>query len=71
MKQKSNENYREFAYRLRKEAAGVRPPMSEKQIVEIFVRMQDPEYYDRIMLLVGVKFAEIVKIGETIEDNLK
>ncbi|KAK4731556.1 hypothetical protein R3W88_024544 [Solanum pinnatisectum] len=70
-KQKSNESYREFAYRWRKEAARVRPPMSEKEIVEVFVRVQEPEYYDRIMLLVGEKFAEIVKVGETIEDGLK
>ncbi|XP_015054990.1 extensin-2-like [Solanum pennellii] len=45
--------------------------MTEKEIVEVFVRVQEPEYYDRIMLLVGAKFAEIVKIGETIEDGLK
>ncbi|KAK4715726.1 hypothetical protein R3W88_014064 [Solanum pinnatisectum] len=71
MKQKSIESYREFAYRWRKEAARVRPPMSEKEIVEVFVRVQEPEYYDRIMLLVGAKFAEIVKVGETIEDGLR
>ncbi|KAK4730873.1 hypothetical protein R3W88_023861 [Solanum pinnatisectum] len=71
MKQKSNKSYREFAYKWRKEAARVRPPMSEKEIVEVFVRVQEPEYYDRIMLLVGAKFAEIVKVGETIEDGLR
>ncbi|XP_069145685.1 uncharacterized protein [Solanum lycopersicum] len=67
-KTKSN---REFAYRWRKEAARVRPPMTEKEIVEVFVRVQEPEYYDRIMLLVEAKFAEIVKVGETIKDGLK
>ena len=71
IKQISTEIYREFAYRWIKEAARVRPPMYEKEIVEVFVRVQEPEYYDRIMLLVGAKFAEIVKIGETIEDGLK
>ncbi|XP_069149209.1 uncharacterized protein [Solanum lycopersicum] len=71
MKQKSTESYREFAYRWRKEAARVRPPMTEKEIVEVFVRVQEPEYYDRIILLIGAKFAEIVKVGETIEDGLK
>ena len=45
--------------------------MTEKEIVEVFVRVQDSKYYDRIMLLVGAKFAEIVKIGETIDDGLK
>ncbi|XP_049403577.1 uncharacterized protein LOC125867192 [Solanum stenotomum] len=45
--------------------------MYEKEIVEVFVRVQDPEYYDRIMLLVGAKFAEIVKVGGTIDDGLR
>ena len=45
--------------------------MSEKEIVEVFVHVQEPEYYDRIMLLVGAKFAERVKICETFEDGLK
>lgn len=44
--------------------------MVEKEIVEVFVGVQEPEYYDKIMLLVGVKFAEIVNICETIEDGL-
>ena len=47
MKQKSIESYREFVHRWRKEAARVRPPMSVKEIVEVFVRVQEPEYYDR------------------------
>ena len=71
MKQKYTESYRKFAYKWRKEAARVRPPMSEKEIVEVFERVQEPEYYDRIMLLIGTKFAEIVKIGEIIKDDLK
>ena len=37
MKHKSTKSYREFAYTWRKEAARVRPPMSEKEIVEAFV----------------------------------
>ena len=47
----------------RKEAPRVRPPMSKKEIFEVFVRVQEHEYYDRIMLLVGEKFAEIVKVN--------
>ena len=36
--------------------------MSEKEIVKVFVRVQETEYYERIMLLVGAKFVEIVKV---------
>ena len=45
--------------------------MIEKEIVEVFVQVQKPEYYDRLILLIGAKFAEIVKVGETIEYGLK
>ena len=71
MKQKSTESYKEFAYRWKKEAARVRPPMSEKEIFGVFVRIQEPKYYDGIMLLIGEKFADIVMIGETIANSLK
>ena len=70
MKPKSIKSYREFAERWRKEA-GVKPPMSEKEIVEVFLHVQDPKYYDQTLLLVGEKFVEIVKVGETIEDGLE
>ena len=53
MKQKSIESYREFAYRWRKEEARVRPPMTEKEIVEVLVCVQELEYYDRIIFLIG------------------
>ena len=62
-------SYREFAYRWRKEASRVRPPMTEKEIVEVFVLVQEPEYYDKIILLIGAKFAKIVKVSETIENG--
>ena len=68
MKQKSTESYRNLPIGGENR---VRPPMSEKEIVEVFVRVQEPEYYDRIMLLVGAKFVEIVKVGETVENDLK
>ena len=54
----------------RKKAARVWPPMSEKEIVEVFVRVHEHEYYDRIILLIREKFAEIVKVGETIEEDV-
>ena len=43
----------------------------EKEIIEVFKRVQEPKYYDRIILLIGAMFAEIVKVGETIEDGLR
>ncbi|KAK4710439.1 hypothetical protein R3W88_004952 [Solanum pinnatisectum] len=71
IKRKPTKSYREYAYRWRKEAARVRPPMTEKEIAEMFIRIQEQEYYDKIMLLIGAKFTEIVKVGEAIEDGIK
>ena len=55
----------------RKKVVRVKTPMIENEIIEVFVRLQESEYYDRIILLVGEKIAEIVKVSETIEDGLK
>ncbi|KAK4722115.1 hypothetical protein R3W88_012348 [Solanum pinnatisectum] len=71
IKQNSTESYREYAYRWRREAARVRPPMTEKEIIEVFVHIQEPEYYNGMLFILGGKFNEIVKIGEAIEDGLK
>ena len=40
--------------------------MYEKEITEVFVCIQESEYYDRMMFLIGAKFVEITKVGETI-----
>lgn len=45
--------------------------MTEKEIIEVFMHSQEPEFYERIIVLVGAKFADIVKVGENIEDRLK
>ena len=71
MKQKSDKIIREFSYTWRKKAARVWPPKFEIDIVKVLVRVQESEYYDRIMLIAGEKFVEIVKVGETIDDGLK
>lgn len=45
--------------------------MLEKDIIEVFICIIDPEYYDKIILLIGAKFVEILKVGEAIKDDLK
>ena len=45
--------------------------MTEKEIIEIFMRIQESEYYKRMLLILGGKFSEIVKIGEAVEDGLR
>ncbi|XP_010314117.2 uncharacterized protein [Solanum lycopersicum] len=71
IKQKSTENYLEYAFCWRKEAARVQPPMSEREITEMFICTQEPEYYERMVCMMGQKFVEIAKVGEALEDGFK
>ena len=51
--EKSTENYQEYALCWRKKAARVQPPMSEREITEMFIRTQEPEYYERMLCMMG------------------
>ena len=45
--------------------------MSEREITEMFIRTQEPEYYERMLCIMGQQFVEIVKVGEALEDGFK
>ncbi|XP_070008595.1 uncharacterized protein [Nicotiana sylvestris] len=71
LKKKPTETFREYATRWRTEAAKVRPALEEEQMNRFFVRDQDPQYYERMMLIEGQKFSDIIKLGERIEEGIK
>ncbi|XP_049357540.1 uncharacterized protein LOC125822197 [Solanum verrucosum] len=71
IKQRSTENYREYGLLWRKEAARVQPPMSKREITEMVIRTQEPQYYERKLCMMGQKFVKIVKLGEVLEDGFK
>ncbi|XP_060202443.1 uncharacterized protein LOC132630865 [Lycium barbarum] len=64
VKQKSIENYREFFSRWRAEAARVQPSMCEGELVSVFIRSKEPDFYYRMLSIAERPFAELVKIGE-------
>ncbi|KAK6793646.1 hypothetical protein RDI58_007099 [Solanum bulbocastanum] len=45
--------------------------MSEREITEMFIRTQKPEYYERMLCMMGQKFVEIIKVGEALKDGFK
>ena len=38
---------------------------------KFFIRAQDPQYYERLMLIESHKFSDIIKLGERIEEGIK
>ncbi|XP_060202203.1 uncharacterized protein LOC132630664 [Lycium barbarum] len=62
VKQKSTETYRELANRWRAKAARVQPPMCEGELVSIFIRSQEPNFYNRMFSMDGRAFSVLVKI---------
>ena len=71
MKKKPTETFREYATRWRSKAAKVRPALEEEQMNRFFVRAQDPQYYETLMLIEIQKFSDIIKLGERIEEGIK
>ncbi|XP_060210661.1 uncharacterized protein LOC132637616 [Lycium barbarum] len=71
VKQKSIENYREFASRWRVEVARVQLLICEGELVSVFIRSQEPDFNDRMLSMAGRPFSELVKMGKVIEDGLK
>ncbi|XP_060210590.1 uncharacterized protein LOC132637530 [Lycium barbarum] len=71
VKQKSTENNREYANRWRTKVARVQPPMSEEELVVVFIGSQETNFYDRMLLMSGRPLSELVKMEEAIEDGLK
>ncbi|XP_070003306.1 uncharacterized protein [Nicotiana sylvestris] len=71
LKKKPMETFREYATRWRLEAANVRPTLEEEQMNRFFVRAQDPQYYERLMVIKNHKFSNIIKFGERIEEGIK
>ncbi|XP_070045977.1 uncharacterized protein [Nicotiana tomentosiformis] len=71
LKKKPMETFREYATRWRSVAAKVRPALEEEQMNKFFVRAQDPQYYERLMVIENYKFSDIIKLGERIEEGIK
>ncbi|XP_070019778.1 uncharacterized protein [Nicotiana sylvestris] len=71
LKKKPTETFREYATRWRSEDAKVRPALEEEQMNKFFIRAQDPQYYESLMLIEGQKFFDIIKLGERIEEGIK
>ncbi|XP_070025287.1 uncharacterized protein [Nicotiana sylvestris] len=71
LKKNPTETFPEYATRWRSEDAKVRPTLEEEQMNKFFIRAQDPQYYERLMVIENHKFSDIIKLGERIEEGIK
>ncbi|XP_060177927.1 uncharacterized protein LOC132607870 [Lycium barbarum] len=71
LKKKTVENFGEFAIRWREQAARVRPPLKESEVVETFIQAHDEEYYQHMLPALGKSFVQAIKMGEMIEDRFR
>ncbi|XP_070057458.1 uncharacterized protein [Nicotiana tomentosiformis] len=71
LKKKPTKTFREYATQWRSDAAKVRPALEEEQMNKFFVRDQDPQYYERLMVSENHKFSDIIKLGERIDEGIK
>ncbi|XP_070025486.1 uncharacterized protein [Nicotiana sylvestris] len=71
LKKKPTETFREYATRWKSEAAKVRPTLEEEHMNKFFIRAQDPQYYERFMVIENRKFSDIIKLRERIEEGIK
>ena len=71
MEKKSGETFKECAQRWREMAARARPPLDEKEMIRIFVDTLKNPYFDRIMGLQLQFFANLILVGERIENAVK
>ncbi|XP_070018318.1 uncharacterized protein [Nicotiana sylvestris] len=71
MKKKPTKNFREYVIKWREQAARVKPPMDNHELITIFLEAQEPDYFQNMMSAMGRPFAEAIKIGEIVENGLK
>ncbi|XP_015169313.1 uncharacterized protein [Solanum tuberosum] len=71
IQKKPSENFQEYARRWRTEGASVQPPLDESELSKYFIRAQEGIYFDKMMSMMGQKFAELIKMGDFIEEGVK
>ncbi|KAH0633267.1 hypothetical protein KY284_036053 [Solanum tuberosum] len=71
MKKKPSESFREYAVIWREQAARVKPPMKDYELIDVFLQAQEPDYFHYLLAAMGKPFAEEIKIGEMVENDIK
>ncbi|KAK4707192.1 hypothetical protein R3W88_033244 [Solanum pinnatisectum] len=68
---KTTEFFCEYAIRWREQAARVKSPMKESEMIDVFFQAQEPDYFHYLLSVVGKMFTVVIKIGEMVENVIK
>ncbi|RDX73717.1 hypothetical protein CR513_46641, partial [Mucuna pruriens] len=71
MLKKEQEGFKEYAQRWRELAAQVQPPITEREMVTMFIDTFPFPYYDKVVGNVASSFADLVVVGERIELSIR
>ncbi|XP_070055131.1 uncharacterized protein [Nicotiana tomentosiformis] len=71
LKKKITKSFLEYAIKWREQAARVKLPMEETELVTVFLQAQEADYFQNMMSAMGKPFAEAIKIWEMVENGLK
>ncbi|RDX71529.1 hypothetical protein CR513_49111, partial [Mucuna pruriens] len=66
-----SEGFKDYAQRWRELAAQVKPPLTEKEMVSLFIETLPAPFYDKTVGSVASNFADLVIVGERIEVGIK
>ncbi|XP_050897407.1 uncharacterized protein LOC127104258 [Lathyrus oleraceus] len=71
MFQHDKESFKEYAQRWTKLTSQVEPPLAEKELVELFIDIVQPQFYKKMVGSASLGFSERVAIGARVEYGLR
>lgn len=66
LKNKPTKGFPEYAMKWREQAARVKPPMDETEMIIVFLQDQEADYFQNIMSAMGKPWAKAIKICEIV-----
>ncbi|KAA0056810.1 Gag-pro-like protein [Cucumis melo var. makuwa] len=71
MEKNNVENFKEYAHRWRELDAQVQPPLTDKELMAMFINTLRAPYYDRMVGSASTNFSDVITMGERIEFGVK
>ena len=67
----SNEGFKDYTQKWRDLAGRVQPPLSERELVEMFLGTLSGPFFNHLLISSSTSFIELILTGERIEASIK